>query len=153
MRKAYLWLMGALLLAFTAQAVSAAPVPGTILGYHVVRSGETLFCIGRAYGVDPWAIAWQNGIVHPGRIYPGMRLAIPAVYMALPPGPTCTPQFGVPSYPPGCICGAYYTIVYGDTLTGIGLRFGVTPWRIAECNGIYNLHYIRAGDTLCIPSP
>jgi len=25
-------------------------------------------------------------------------------------------------------------------------------WRIAECNGIYNLNYIRAGDVLCIPT-
>jgi hypothetical protein len=31
------------------------------------------------------------------------------------------------------------------------VRYGVSRWHIAECNGIYDLNYIRAGDTLCIP--
>ncbi len=152
MRRASALTIVLLLLVLTAQVASAAPVRWAILGYHVVRPGETLFCIGRAYGVDPWAIASQNGIVNPGRIYAGMRLAIPDAYRTLPPGPRCTPQFGPPP-PPPCTCTTYYTIQRGDTLTRIGIRFGVSPWRIAECNGIYNLNYIRASDTLCIPIP
>jgi len=152
MRRATALTIVLLLLVLTAQAASAAPARWAILGYHVVRPGETLFCIGRAYGVDPWAIASQNGIVNPSRIYSGMRLAIPDTYRTLPPGPACTPQFG-PPYPPPCTCTTYYTIVSGDTLTRIGMRFGVSPWRIAECNSIYNPNYIRAGDTLCIPAP
>ncbi len=152
MRRASVLTIVMLLLVLTAQAASASPARWAILGYHVVRPGETLFCIGRAYGVDPWAIASQNSIVNPSRIYAGMRLAIPNAYRALPPGPTCAPQFGLP-HPPPCTCTTYYTIVSGDTLTRIGMRFGVSPWRIAECNSIYNLNYIRAGDTLCIPAP
>jgi len=152
MRRASVLTIVLLLLVLTAQAASAAPARWAILGYHVVRPGETLFCIGRAYGVDPWAIAYQNGIVNPSRIYPGMRLAIPDAYRALPSGPSCVPQFG-PPIPPLCTCATYYTIQIGDNLTRIGVRFGVSPWRIAECNGIYNLNYIRAGDTLCIPTP
>lgn len=151
MRRASVLTLVLLLLVLTAQAASAAPARWAILGYHEVKSGETLFCVGRAYGVDPWAIAYQNGIVNPSRIYPGMRLAIPDAYRALPPGPTCVPQFGPPT-PPPCTCATYYTIQTGDTLTRIGIRFGVSPWRIAECNGIYNMNYIRAGDTLCIPT-
>lgn len=141
-----------LLLTLTAQFASAAPARWAILGYHVVQPSETLFCIGRAYGVDPWAIARQNGIVSPSRIYAGMWLAIPDAYRALPPGPSCVPQFGPPPSP-RCTCTTYYTIVPGDTLTRIGVRFGMSPWRIAECNSIYNLNYIRAGDPLCIPAP
>ncbi len=152
MRRASVLAIVLLLLALTAQAASAAPARWAILGYHVVRPGETLFCIGRAYGVDPWAIASQNTIVNPSRIYPGMHLAIPDAYRALPPGPRCTPQFGPPR-PPPCTCTTYYTIQRGDNLARIGVRFGVSPWRIAECNNIYNLNYIRTGDTLCIPNP
>ncbi len=139
-----------LLLSLTLQPATVS-AGWTILGYHVVRPGESLYCIGRAYGVSPWAIASQNGIVNVNRIYPGLVLAIPAVYASLPPGPVCTPQFGTfPSYP--CACKAYYTIVSGDTLLRIAMRFGVSAWRIAECNHIYNLNYIRAGDTICIPA-
>jgi len=131
----------------------AAPSEWAILGYHVVQPGETLFCIGRAYGVDPWAIAAQNSIVCASCIYPGMVLAIPAAYTVLPPGPVCTPQFGDYYYYPSCTCAAYHTVALGDTLTHISLVHGVSMWRIAECNGIYNLNYIRAGDVLCIPNP
>lgn len=141
-----------LILALTVQVSSAAPAQWAVLGYHVVRPGETLFCIGRAYGVDPWAIASQNSIVNPSLIFTGMRLAIPDAYRTLPPGPVCVPQFG-PTPPPSCTCVTYYTIAPGDTLTRIGVLFGLSPWRIAECNTIYNLNYIRAGDTLCIPNP
>jgi len=133
-------------------AASAAPLEWTILGYHTVRTGETLFCIARAYGVDPWAIASQNGILYPNWIYPGRVLAIPAVYMTLPAGPVCTPQFG--GTPPGpCTCAYYHTVASGDTLYRIALLYGVSMWRIAECNHIVNLNYIWAGDSLCIPAP
>ncbi|MGD1995489.1 MAG: LysM peptidoglycan-binding domain-containing protein [Anaerolineae bacterium] len=152
MKRAVLILAITLLLALViSPTVSAAPPEWTILGYHTVRSGETLFCIARAYGVDPWAIATENGIINPNLIHPGAVLAIPAVYVALPAGPVCVRQFSVqPSY---CTCATYYTIISGDTLTRISLTFGVNMWRIAECNGIFNLNYIRAGDTLCIPDP
>jgi len=151
MRRATALTIVLLLLVLTAQAASAAPARWAILGYHVVRPGETLFCIGRAYGVDPWAIASQNGIVNPSRIYSGMRLAIRTRTGLCPPVRPVPPSSGLRIRRPAP---AQRTIPSsGDTLTRIGMRFGVSPWRIAECNSIYNLNYIRAGDTLCIPAP
>ena len=145
-------LTAALLLLLTASPMaSAAPSRWGILGYHVVQPGETLFCIGRAYGVSPWAIATQNGILNPNLIQPGMTLAIPAAYTYLPPGPTCPRQF--PPYGSPCSCSSYHIVRSGDTLTGISFLYGVSMWRIAECNGILNLNYIRVGDVLCIPDP
>ena len=67
--------------------------PWGILGYHTVLPGETLYCIGRAYGVDPDAIATQNGILNPTVIHAGHILAIPNVPRLLPPGPVCPRQF------------------------------------------------------------
>ncbi len=146
-------LVVALLLSLTISPIAgAAPARWGILGYHVVQPGETLFCIGRAYGVSPWAIATQNGLLNPNLIQPGMVLAIPAVYAYIPPGPTCVPQFGFPPSP-SCSCSSYYVVQSGDTLTRISFLYGVSMWRIAECNGIFNLNYIRAGDVLCIPDP
>lgn len=66
-----------------------------ILGHHTVRPRETLFCIGRAYGVDPWAIATQNNLIQSHVIYSGMVLAIPDAMATLPFGPVCAPQFDV----------------------------------------------------------
>jgi len=138
------------ILLFTASAVHAKPNEGIICN-HVVQSGETIYCIARAYGVDPGAIAAQNGILNPGLIYPGQVLAIPDVYVVLPAGPTCAAQCPVPGGP--CTCASYHTIVSGENLYRISLHYGVSMWRVAECNSIFNLNYILAGDVLCIPAP
>jgi LysM repeat protein len=119
-----------------------------ILGYHVVQPRETLYCIGRAYGVDPYAIARRNGILNPNLIHVGQKLAIPNVPRSLPPGRVCPRQFdGVP--PPHCRW--YHTVAPGENLYRISLRYGVNMWAIAEANYILNLHTIRAGQVLCIP--
>jgi LysM repeat protein len=125
-------------------------VPGAIICYHTVRPGETLFCIGRGYGVDPYAIAIKNSIVNPNLIYPGQVLAIPNAPRLLPYGPVCAPQCGGPTpAPPSCRW--YHTVVWGENLYRISLRYGVSMWAIAEANYIFNLNYIRAGEVLCIP--
>ena len=120
-----------------------------ILGYHTVQPKETLYCIGRAYGVDPYAIARENSILNPNLIHPGQRLAIPNVPRSLPPGRVCPRQFdGVTPPPP---CRWYHTVAVGESLYRISLRYGVSMWAIAEVNHILNLNYIRAGQVLCIP--
>ena len=35
----------------------------------------------------------------------------------------------------------------------VALINGVNMWQLAQCNGIYNLNYILAFDTFCIPAP
>lgn len=134
------------------------PVSGTILGYHTVRAGETLFCIGRAYGVDPYAIALHNVIVNPSLIYAGQVLAIPWAPRILPPGRVCPSQFGgpAPTAVPGATavppsCRYYHTVVPGENLYRIGLRYGVNYWAIARASGISNPHFILPGWRLCIP--
>jgi LysM repeat protein len=119
-----------------------------ILDYHVVQPKETLYCIGRAYGVDPYAIARRNGILNPNLIHVGQKLAIPDAPRSLPPGRVCPRQFdGVT--PPHCRW--YHTVAPGENMYRISLRYGVNMWAIAEANYILNLHAIRAGQVLCIP--
>ena len=64
-----------------AGAVAGPPAIGR---YHVVRFGETLFSIGRRYGVSPWAIASANHLPNANRIFAGQCLYIP-------PRPVCPP--------------------------------------------------------------
>ncbi len=45
---------------------------------HVVGSGETIFSIGRLYGVDPYAIIQLNGLTNPDFLQLGQQLIIPA---------------------------------------------------------------------------
>lgn len=46
-----------------------------------------------------------------------------------------------------------YTVTAADTLSGIGVRFGVDWMRIAAANGIAGSNYlVRDGQTLTIPA-
>jgi LysM repeat protein len=81
----------------TVDLTTTATVTGTVspyLGEHTVQAGETLYAIGRAYVVDPKAIAAENGIPSPYTIYRGQVLKIPPVqWEGAPSGPTAAQQF------------------------------------------------------------
>jgi LysM repeat protein len=147
------------------------------LGTHVVRFGEWLYCIGRAYGVSPWAIAKANHIWWPNIIFPFQVLVIPNVpWTNIPAGPVCKAQFTVPaptptptanpvtpivtSIPPSATptptaspstCRAVYVVRPGDTLYRIALRYGTSYAEIARVNQISNPRLIYPGQQLCIP--
>ena len=120
----------------------AAPAAWNAPGYHIVRAGETLSSIARAYGVSSWAIASANGLHNPNKIYAGQWLYIPRGYYA-PPGGCCAG-----GYPGG---GRYHWVRSGETMLSIGRLYGMNPWVIASANGIYNLNCIYAGQRLMIP--
>jgi len=63
-----------------AAPATSSPAPATLgaARYHWVRPGETLFSIGRLYGVNPYAIASANHLYNPNHIYIGQCLYIPA---------------------------------------------------------------------------
>ena len=80
-------------LALLASASGPALAADT-LGQHVVRRGETLYCIGRGYSVLPSAIAQANGLRRPFTLFPGQILNIPNVaWTRIPAGPVCARQF------------------------------------------------------------
>ncbi len=125
-----------------------------ILGEHTVRATETVYCIARAYGVDPWAISLQNDLANASLIHPGDILSIPNVPVALPQGRVCTRQFEISDTATACgdcTCQATHVVRWGETLSWIAIHYGADMWSIAQCNCIYNLNYIRAGESLCIP--
>jgi LysM repeat protein len=65
-----------LLQAVNGPAMAAPPAEGGF--YHTVHYGDTLFSIGRMYGVNPYTIAEVNGLSNPDCIYAGQILYIPS---------------------------------------------------------------------------
>jgi LysM repeat protein len=53
------------------------PQPRSCGSYYTVQRGDTLFRIGRMFGLDAWRIAAANGIYNLNRIWVGQRLFIP----------------------------------------------------------------------------
>ncbi len=95
---------------------------------YIVRVGDTLYSIARAYKTTAWAIAQANGIYDMNHIYVGQQLVIPGVA----PAPAPTPA---PASPPAASArwrGAYYANVdlSGEPLfvrndAGINFRWGL----------------------------
>jgi spore germination protein len=152
MRKSLVVLVvGLSLLLLSSGIAYARPQEWTTICTHVVKPGETIWCIARGYGVSPWAITAHNGLVNPGLARPGQVLLIPDAPATLPAGPTCARQCSNDDPSWDCTCEFYHTVARGSNLYRISLRYGVGMWRIADCNGILNLNLVHTGTVLCIP--
>lgn len=96
-----------------------------------VRAGDTLWAIARGYGTTVEAIARENRIVDPNRIFAGERLRI------------TLPARGSGE--------EIYTVRRGDTPISIAGKFGVTLSALEDRNGLERGETIYAGDKLSIP--
>ncbi len=128
---------------------TATSVPGGILGTHSVRFGEYIFCIGRAYGVSPWAIAQENGIQWPYLIFPGQALRIPnVIWTPIPSGLVCQRQFTAPASTSAPVVAtalaASATPVVAPTATP-SISASATPVPASTCRAY---HLVLPGDTL-----
>ena len=102
---------------------------------HVVRWGETLETIAVRYGTSVGAIVAANGLANPDYIYVGQVLTIPTGGVA-------------PSVP---AAGTTYTVKWGDSLSSIAYRYGMTVEALMIANGLTNPNFIYAGQVLVIP--
>lgn len=96
-----------------------------------VRAGDTLWEIAREYGTTVEAIARENRIADPNRIFAGERLRI------------TLPARGNGE--------EIYTVRRGDTPISIAGKFGVTLSALEDRNGLERGETIYAGDKLSIP--
>lgn len=116
----------------SAPSVPAAQPSGS--GTYTVVKGDTLSGIGSKVGVAWQTIAANNGIVAPYTIYPGQVLR---VYGGSAQAAS-QPSSG----------GSTYTVVRGDTLSGIGAKTGKNWQDIANLNGIKAPYTIYPGQVL-----
>ena len=96
-----------------------------------VRAGDTLWAIAREYGTTVEAIARENRIVDPNRIFAGERLRI------------TLPVRGSGE--------EIYNVRRGDTPISIAGKFGVTLSALEDRNELERGETIYAGDKLSIP--
>ncbi len=133
----------ALLLALTVSVASASG--GT---RHRVHYGETLYSIGRQYNMNPYVIADVNGLYNPHHIYAGQVLFIPTYYPQGGHHDNSHVGYHHGSYGHGA---KHHRVVWGETLSSIAYRYGVSPRAIGRANNIRNPHRIYAGQVLYIP--
>lgn len=133
-----LFLLAMVVLLLVLMAAQVSPAEASSGFYYTVQRGDTLSQIAVRYGTTVHAIASANNIANPNLIYAGSALWIPTGSVP-------------PAHPPAQVCRWYHTVTWGDTLNKLGIQYGVSPWAIAQANGIYNLNLIYRGQALCIP--
>ena len=79
-------LLGLMLFWHIASCATQAPAPPPAKGgiYHVVKPGETLYRIGRAYDLNYAELARVNRLRDPNQIHVGQKLFIPGAARQLP---------------------------------------------------------------------
>lgn len=116
----------------TQVAVSDAPKRVAKSRTHRVRSGESLYTIGKRYGVSVDRLKAANGLRR-NTIRVGQELVIPSVsnHKAVPEGKV-------------------YRVRSGDTLSEIARRYGTTVSKLRSANGLTS-NRLRIGQELKIP--
>jgi N-acetylmuramoyl-L-alanine amidase len=101
---------------------------------YTVRAGDTVSHLALRSGVPAAAIVRANNLPSSAAIRVGQTLTIPA---------------GAPAAP--APSAATYTVVAGDTVSGIAARHGSTVAAVSAANGLDARGLIRIGQTLTIP--
>lgn len=107
-------------------AAAAAGTP-----YRVV-AGDTLSGIAARFGTSTAALASVNNIANPNVIYAGQLIVIPGAAAQTTAGSSS------------------YTVVSGDTLSGIAARFGTSVGALASANHISDPNFIYPGEVLAL---
>lgn len=113
--------------------VKPAPAPAKT---YTVKSGDCLSAIGAKAGVAWQTIAALNGLSAPYTIYPGQALKLSG---------------GSAPAAPAAPAAQYYTVVRGDTLSGIAQRYKTSVAALVRLNpAIKNPSLIYAGQKIRI---
>ena len=104
---------------------------------YLVQAGDTLTSIARRYRTTWQALVQINRMLSPSTLYVGQVIQVPATN-----NQAAQPQTG------GDLI---YTVRPGDTLPGIALRYGLSPWALATINHITNPALVFPGQELLIP--
>ena len=154
--------------------IDDTPAEPTPSGRYTIVAGDTISAIADRFGVSTLSILTANGLGWSSIIYPGQTLAIPGLVgpgtpspendpapevpvayvepvVAAPepePAPVVAPPVETPA--PAPVYGSY-TVVSGDTLSGIATRFGIDTQQLLDANGLVWDSLIFTGDILNIP--
>lgn len=130
-------------LLFLAAAIAlgglAVPLAGPVAAadrFVVVRPGDTLSAIAARHGVSAQRLVRLNRLADPNFIYAGQRLRLRGAAVGRSGDRSPATR---------------HRVVYGETLSGIAIEYGVTVTAIARANAIANVSFIRAGQVLRIP--
>jgi LysM repeat protein len=129
-------------------AALALPATPALAATHLVVPGETLSGIAAANGLSASAVAAANGLSPEAHVIAGKSLTLPAPGAA-PIAATASVATTTAAAPAS---GGGLRVNWGDTLTAIAARNGVSLSRLAAANGLDPSRPLLAGATLRLPT-
>jgi len=113
---------------------------------YTVQEGDTLSSIAELFNTDIMTLLALNPTIDPVTlvVYVGQKILIPAPDTLLPTATAVSTNV-----PPGTLIN--YTVMPGDTLGDIAIRFNSTIERIVEENDLENANDIYVGQILRVP--
>jgi murein DD-endopeptidase MepM/ murein hydrolase activator NlpD len=119
-----------------------------------VEQGMTLYSISRANGLTVAQLANANNIAPPYTVSTGRVLRIPGVTQAKSPKPSYisqAPEEFDSDEPVKKASGGRHTVRGGETLFSLGRKYGVSPYVIADLNGLPHDQSLNVGQSLRMP--
>ncbi len=151
-RRLLLAFLGLLLLQLSLVAQESVPVErsnnkvileGTVYYIHVVKPGETLYAISKAYHISQKEVAIENpGVISGLQI--GQALKIPV-------DPKPLEEVDTSELPEPGETGRYHTVMHGETLYGIARIYKLREKDIKQANRGVSAASLKPGQRLRIP--
>jgi murein DD-endopeptidase MepM/ murein hydrolase activator NlpD len=137
-----------------------AEAPSVPAGSTVtVGPGMTLYSIARANNMSVSQLAAANGIKAPYSVHTGQSIRVPGTSEAMAPQASAPirqaeapakPFKSGPSVADNAPAGTH-TVGNGETLFSLGRKYGVSPYTIADANGLPHNAQLSAGQKVRIP--
>ena len=120
-------------------------------GSVIVGQGMTLYSIAKSNNLPVAALAAANGLKAPYAVHTGQILRIPGTSDAVTPAPRITAASTQPQSPRISAAGTH-EVAPGDTLFALGRKYGVSPYAIADLNGLPHNTTLKLGQQVKIPA-
>ncbi|AMB58718.1 LysM peptidoglycan-binding domain-containing protein [Microterricola viridarii] len=117
-------------------SVAAAPAPSS----YTVAEGDTVSGIAARYSLSTAAVLAQNGLGWSAVIFPGQQLSLGGNPVAVTSAPAA-PSSEI----------TRYTVVSGDTISGIASAHGISSQVLLSANGLHAQSLIFPGQTIVLP--